>query len=117
MTPEEERDNALAELARIRAGAAAGLTPEQSARLQGGTAEELAADATAFATELGLTGTPAPSPRSGGDRGGDVGVSAGSVAAGAAEYARKHPRREVTPELPTSGRNPFQTTTYSMESR
>ncbi|MFF5760758.1 hypothetical protein ACFY7A_35635 [Streptomyces longwoodensis] len=114
MTPEEERDAALTELARLRAGLAVGLTAEQSARLTGTTPEELSADAQSFATELGITGPPAPTPRSGGSRGGDVGSVAGTIAAGAAEYARKHPKREAAPELPTSGRNPFQQRTYEM---
>ncbi|MFJ8808504.1 hypothetical protein [Streptomyces sp. NPDC102490] len=94
-TPEQQRDNALTELARLRAGLAAGLTPEQSARLQGATEEELTADAEAFAAELGLTGPATPAPRSGGPRGGDVG-GARTVAGGAERFRAKHPQR-VTP--------------------
>ncbi|MFD8262337.1 hypothetical protein ACFV19_26205 [Streptomyces griseoluteus] len=119
-SPEQERDAALHELARLRAGLAAGLTPEQSARLQGATAEELTADATAFAAELGAGATTPPAPRVGGNRGTDVGNAAGSVAAGAEAYRRKHGldengrRPEVRP-LPTNGRNPYQVNTYEME--
>lgn len=114
-TTEQELAQARAELARLRAGLAAGLTPDQSARLQGSTPEELEADAKAFAAELGA-GAPAGN-QSGGPRGGDVDAPTG-VAAGAAAYQRKHPKREPRP-LPTDSeqrRNPFQTATYNMES-
>ncbi|MFE1935394.1 hypothetical protein ACFW95_34495 [Streptomyces sp. NPDC059474] len=110
---EEQRDAAVAELARIRAGLAAGLTPEQSARLQGSTPEELEADAKAFAAELGA-GAPAGS-QVGGPRGVDVDAPTG-VAAGAAAYQRKHPKREPRP-APTEAeqrRNPFAEPSYSM---
>ncbi|MEU4170444.1 hypothetical protein AB0F46_26655 [Streptomyces sp. NPDC026665] len=107
-------------LARLRAGLTAGLTVEQSARIQGNTPEEMTADATAFAAELNVTTPAAPSPRSGGDRGSDVaGHGAGSVGAGADLYRERHPKPEPR-SLPTDAqarRNPFQTTTYSMETR
>ncbi|MEV6132715.1 hypothetical protein AB0M05_39040 [Streptomyces violaceusniger] len=111
-TPEQQRDAAVAELARLRAGLAAGLTPEQSARLQGATAEELETDARAFAAELGA-GAPAGS-QSGGPRGVDVGAATG-VAAGAEAYHRKHPKREPRP-APTEAeqrRNPFAEPSYT----
>ncbi|MDX3142260.1 hypothetical protein [Streptomyces scabiei] len=119
MTPEEERDNALIELARLRAGLSAGLTPEQSARLQGSTDEELTADAQAFATELGLSDPPVPTSRSGGPRGGDVGNGAGTVSGGAERYRQKHPQRAPL-SVPTEAearRNPFQERTYTMSGR
>ncbi|WP_217164252.1 hypothetical protein [Streptomyces sp. AC512_CC834] len=116
LTPEEARDNALTELARLRAGLAAGLTPEQSARLQGSTDEELTADASAFAAELGLTDAPASTPRVGGPRGGDVGGGAGTVAAGAERFRTKHPQR-VTPEAQQRRTNPFRENGYTMENR
>ncbi len=115
-TPEQQRDAAVAELARLRAGLAAGLTPEQSARLQGSTPEELEADARAFAAEIGA-GAPAGN-QVGGSRGVDVDAATG-VAAGAAAYQRKHPKREPRP-APTEAeqrRNPFQSTGYTMENR
>ncbi|MEU0813070.1 hypothetical protein [Streptomyces mirabilis] len=116
LTPEQPHP-AVLELARLRAGLTVGLTVEQSARLQGATPEELAADATAFATELGAANPAPPSPLSGGNQGPDV-ATVGAVAAGAALYRAKHGldddgRRPA----PTSGRNPFQTTTYNMENR
>lgn len=115
MTPEEERDNALADLARLRAGLAVGLSPEQSARLHGATAEELTADATAFATELGLVTPPAPEFRSGGNRGGNVsGHTAGSVAAGADLYRQRHGSPDDTQRTAQTGsRTPFTERTYS----
>lgn len=112
LTPEMERDNALAQLARLRAGLAAGLTPDQSARLQGSTDEALAADAAALAAEL----NPAPpASRVGGPRGGDAG-NAGGVEKGAELYRAKHPKREPRPETTGTG-NPFAVPTYTMESR
>ncbi|MGZ3097912.1 hypothetical protein [Streptomyces sp. H72] len=112
-TPEQERDNALTELARLRAGLAAGLSPEQSARIQGTTLEEMEADAAAFAAEL----NPAPpAVRSGGNRGSDAGATAGSLAAGAQRFRDRHPKREVTPEAQQRQTNPFQERTYTMES-
>ncbi|MEY2241593.1 hypothetical protein AB8A21_01305 [Streptomyces sp. BF23-18] len=117
--PEQPHPAVLA-LARLRAGLTAGLTVEQSARIQGATPEEMTADATAFAAELNVTTPAAPAPLVGGPRGSDAtGHTAGSVAAGAAEYERKHPKPEPRP-LPTDAqarRNPFQTTTYTMETR
>ncbi|MGW5617529.1 hypothetical protein [Streptomyces sp. NPDC003877] len=123
MTPEEERDNALAELARLRAGLAAGLTPEQSARLVGNTPEELEADAQTLAAEFGVAGPPAPSaPRSGGNRGSDVGNGAGTVTVGAQRYRQRHGLDEDgrRPELRqdnSDGRNPFAERTYTMDGR
>ncbi|WP_405994584.1 hypothetical protein [Streptomyces sp. NBC_00986] len=113
-TPEQPHP-AVLELARLRAGLTAGLTVEQSARLQGATDEELTADATAFAAELGTANSVAPVPRSGGSRGPDVATPTG-VAAGAALYADRHPQAVERPAV-TDGRNPFATRTYSMESR
>ncbi|MEV7200261.1 hypothetical protein [Streptomyces griseoluteus] len=113
-SPEQERDAALHELARLRAGLAAGLTPEQSARLQGATAEELTADATAFATELGIGAPQGPAPRSGGDRGGDVGGGAGTVAAGAQRFRDRHPQR-MTPAEQQRRTNPYAENGYTME--
>ncbi|WP_406391608.1 hypothetical protein OG806_09765 [Streptomyces sp. NBC_00882] len=114
MTPEEERDAAQRELARLRAGLAAGLTPEQSARLNGTTPEELTADATAFATELGAANSSAPGARSGGNQGPDVTTPTG-VAAGAALYREKHgvPEDGQRPAV-TDGRNPFTENTWIM---
>ncbi|MEU3986248.1 hypothetical protein AB0F77_40380 [Streptomyces sp. NPDC026672] len=114
LTTEHALAQARTELAQLRAGLAVGLTPEQSARLQGFSADELEADAQAFAAELGLV---APAIRSGGDRGVDVsGHTAGSVAAGADLYRQRHgsPDDERRP-APTDGRNPFATNTYSVE--
>ncbi|MFE5516494.1 hypothetical protein ACFQ9Q_02030 [Streptomyces virginiae] len=114
-TPEMQRDAARADLARLRAGLAAGLTPEQSARLQGSTDEEFAADAVAFAAELGGDGSAPAGNRVGGPRGGDVGAATG-VERGAEEYRAKHPKRESRP-LPTgtNASNPFAVPTYVME--
>ncbi|MFJ8146195.1 hypothetical protein ACIQ6R_14110 [Streptomyces sp. NPDC096048] len=117
LTPEQERDNALTELARLRAGMAAGLSVEQSTRIQGTTLEEMTADAEAFAAELGLTGPPAPAPRSGGPRGIEVGNGAGTVAGGAERFRAKHPRREVTPEAQQRRTNPYVENGYTMENR
>ncbi|MFF0837480.1 hypothetical protein ACFYWF_31595 [Streptomyces sp. NPDC003344] len=117
----EQPHPAELELARLRAGLTAGLTVEQSARIQGSTPEEMAEDATAFAAELGA-GAAAPSaPLVGGPRGGDVtGHTAGSLAAGADAYRRKHGldedgRRPERRPLPTDGRNPFAASSYNME--
>lgn len=117
LTPEQERDSALSELARLRAGLAVGLSVEQSARLQGSTDEELTADAQTFAAELGLTGPPAsPAPRVGGPRGVDVGGGAGTVTAGAERFRAKHPQR-VTPAEQQRQTNPFRENGYTMENR
>ncbi|WP_371672785.1 hypothetical protein OG985_37210 [Streptomyces sp. NBC_00289] len=116
MTPEEERDAALNELARLRAGVAAGLTPDQSARIQGTTSDELEADAATLAAELGAANT-APTHRSGGNQGPDVATATG-VAAGAALYRDRHgvPEDGQRP-APTNGRAPFTENTWNMESR
>ncbi|NEB32750.1 hypothetical protein G3I62_27270 [Streptomyces sp. SID14446] len=118
----EQPHPAELELARLRAGLTAGLTVEQSTRLQGATPEELAADAATFAAELNATTPVTPALRVGGNQGPDVGTGAGTVAAGVAAYRAKHGldedgRRPEKPAVPTSGRNPFETTTYSMETR
>ncbi|WP_432159004.1 hypothetical protein [Streptomyces sp. bgisy153] len=113
LTPEWERDAALAELARIKAGLAVGLNAEQSARLQGATDDELKADAQAFAAELGLTAPPASAPRVGGPRGVDVGT-AGGIASGAERFRAKHPQR-VTPEAQQRRTNPYAENGYTME--
>ncbi|MFI2029120.1 hypothetical protein [Streptomyces buecherae] len=116
-TPEQQRDAAVAELARLRAGLTVGLTPDQSARLRGSTPEEIEADARAFAADLGA-GAPPP-PRVGGVRGVDVGNGAGTVAGGAERYRQRHPQREPRP-LATdqeSRRNPWAEPAYTMENR
>ncbi|MGW3632275.1 hypothetical protein ACWD7F_19280 [Streptomyces sp. NPDC005122] len=113
ITPVQPHPAELA-LARLRAGLTAGLTFEQSARVQGTTAEEMNADATAFATELNPVITPAtPNLRSGGERGSNAGVTVGSVAAGAAAYRAKHGLDEDgrRPAV-TNGQSPFVTRTY-----
>ncbi|MEU2093640.1 hypothetical protein ABZ741_39245 [Streptomyces globisporus] len=117
-TPEPLTGSAL-ELAKLRAGLTAGLTVEQSARLQGADEAALTADAASFASEL----SPAPpAPRAGGDRGPDVTGAAGTVSAGVAEYRRKNGldadgNRPERKPLPTSTRNPFTEPAYRMESR
>ncbi|WP_125212629.1 hypothetical protein [Streptomyces griseofuscus] len=80
-----ELDSTRQELARLRAGLAAGLTPEQSARLQGSTPEELTADARTLASELGVSTARQPS-----GSGPDVGSAHGSMSAGEARYRAKH---------------------------
>ncbi|SEC33410.1 hypothetical protein SAMN04490357_1746 [Streptomyces misionensis] len=74
------------ELARLRAGLSAGLTPEQSARLQGSTPEELTADARTLAAELGVSTARQPS-----GSGADVGSAHGSLSAGEQRYQAKNP--------------------------
>ncbi|WP_282793526.1 hypothetical protein [Streptomyces sp. CC224B] len=117
LTPEQERDNALAELARVRAALSVGLSVEQSARLQGSTPEELEADAQTLAAEFGLTSPPAPVHRSGGDRGPDIGNGAGTVAGGAERYRTKHPQRETRADEQQRRTNPFHERTYTVENR
>ncbi|MFB7713619.1 hypothetical protein [Streptomyces sp. NPDC056105] len=121
--PERPHPAELA-LARLRAGFTAGLTVEQSARIQGTTEEELTADATALAAELGAANSTPPGPRTGGPRGVDVnnGAGAGTLGAGAAAYRTKHGldedgRRSERPAVPVNGRNPFAQNTYSMNGR
>ncbi|MEW2257247.1 hypothetical protein [Streptomyces sp. NPDC047869] len=102
----------------LAAGQPKGLTPEMCVFLRGENPEELGTSADAFLSLL-ATQTPPPAPRSGGTRGTDVNAPQG-VAAGAEAYRRKHGlddegRRPEALPLPTSGRNPFQTTTYEME--
>jgi hypothetical protein len=118
-TTEQQLTEARTELARLRAGLAAGLTPEQSARLVGNTPEELAADAQTLAAEFGVAAPPAPpAPRSGGDRGPDVGTGAGTVSGGAERYRQRHPQHEL-PELTEvqQRRNPFAARSYEMNGR
>ncbi|WP_406324133.1 hypothetical protein [Streptomyces niveus] len=91
VTAERERDDARAEALRITVAASKGLTPEQAARLQGSTKEELEADADAlkflFAPAAG--GGAGGTTRVGGARGTDVGGTS-SVATGAERYREKH---------------------------
>ncbi|MFJ7057296.1 hypothetical protein ACK8N7_10135 [Streptomyces griseobrunneus] len=114
ITPEPLTGPVL-ELAKLRAGLTAGLTPEQSARLQGTDEASITADATSFAAEL----NPTPQgPRAGGARGSDVGGGAGTINAGIAAYRAKHGldengnRPERRP-LPTGTRNPYTAPTYT----
>ncbi|MEU0159871.1 hypothetical protein ABZ154_13750 [Streptomyces sp. NPDC006261] len=121
--PEEITPEPLAgpmlDLAKLRAGLAAGLTVEQSARLQGADEAALTADAASFASEL----NPAPpTPRAGGARGPDVTGTAGTISAGVAEYRRKNGldadgNRPERKPLPTSTRNPYAEPTYTTEHR
>lgn len=116
-TPEQPHP-AVLELARLRAGLVAGLTPEQSARLNGATPEELTADATAYATELGAVNSASSAPRSGGNQGPDVATATG-VQAGAALYRAKNGldddgRRPAARPAVTDGRNPWVTRRYEM---
>lgn len=117
-TPVPLEGDAL-ELAKLKAGLTAGLTPEQSARLIGTDEAALIADAAALVAEF----TPSTlAPRSGGDRGSDVQSTAGTIRGGAARYRARHGldedgnRPERRP-LPTSTRNPFTEPSYRMESR
>ncbi|WP_406108882.1 hypothetical protein OG698_39550 [Streptomyces sp. NBC_01003] len=117
----EQPHPAVLELARVRAGLAAGLTVEQSARLQGSTDEELTADATALAAELGAANPEPPVPRSGGNQGPDVGSPRG-VRAGAAAYRERHGldddgRRPAPRPVTHTNRNPFVERGYTMEGR
>ncbi|MFD0276168.1 hypothetical protein ACFVHB_20005 [Kitasatospora sp. NPDC127111] len=104
---QKEKDDAEAAATRARADAEAatrrvlllevasakGLTSEQAGRLQGGTREELEADAdalrAAFGGGSGAGGTTPPP--SGGNRGGDVG-GAGTLQAGADLYRQRNQR-------------------------
>lgn len=95
-TAERERDEARAELLRVRVAAAKGLTPEQADRLRGSTKEELEADADELVKLFG--GAPADGAResthgsqarSGGARGSDVGATS-NVASGAERYRQRH---------------------------
>lgn len=84
LTPEQQLEQTRAELARLRAGLAAGLTPEQSERLRGTTPEELAADARALALAFGASTARPPS-----GSGSDVNPG-GNLDAGAQRYKAKH---------------------------
>lgn len=106
----------------LAAGEPHGLPPELCARLQGETAEELAADAAALVAEFAPPPSPPPpAPRVGGPRGRDVGSGGGrgTVGAGAAAYRAKHglddegKRPERKPA--TSNNNPLQERTYSFD--
>ncbi|MFB6696839.1 hypothetical protein [Streptomyces rubiginosohelvolus] len=121
-TPTPLEGDAL-ELAKLRVGLTAGLTPAQSARLIGTDEAALTADAAALAAEFTPSTLAPPAPRAGGDRGPDVQGTAGTVAGGAAAYRRKHGldedgnRPSTAKPLPTSTRNPFAEPAYRMESR
>ncbi|MFF1919698.1 hypothetical protein ACFVW8_03865 [Streptomyces sp. NPDC058221] len=111
ITPEPLTGPVL-ELAKLRAGLAAGLTVEQSARLQGADEAALTADATSFASELSAANPAPQAPRAGGARGPDVQGTAGTVAGGAARYRQRvgldeNGNRPEPKPLPTDGRNPF----------
>lgn len=122
-TPTPLEGDAL-ELAKLRAGLTAGLTPAQSARLIGTDEAALIADAAALAAEFTPSTLAPPAPRAGGDRGPDVQGTAGTVSAGVAEYRRKHGldengQRPPVPQRLNTGRvtNPFQENTYTTEHR
>ncbi|WP_406326668.1 hypothetical protein OG784_27360 [Streptomyces sp. NBC_01617] len=120
--PPEPLTGPVLELAKVRAGVAAGLTIEQSARLQGVDEAAITADAVAFAAELSAANPAPQGPRAGGDRGGDVGSGAGTVGAGVAAYRAKYGldengQRPVRTPVPTSNRNPFAEPAYRMENR
>ncbi|GGN38153.1 hypothetical protein [Streptomyces fuscichromogenes] len=109
-TIEQQLESSRAELARLRAGLAAGLTPEQSKFLRGSTSEELQADARTLAVAFG-TSTARPPSASGSDV---QGHAAGSLGAGAARYQREHGLDE-NGQRPQDARPPFHTTNYHME--
>ncbi|MFE2883172.1 hypothetical protein [Streptomyces sp. NPDC059272] len=110
LTAEQERDNALQELARLRAGLAAGLSEEQSRFIRGATLEEMQADARTLVTEFSVSTRRPPSMS-----GSDVrGIAAGSVEAGAAAYRAKHGLDENGQPL-NGARAPFQENTYRSE--
>ncbi|MFF9647892.1 hypothetical protein [Streptomyces sp. NPDC014622] len=98
-TPTSLTDDAL-ELAKLRAGLTAGLTPDQSTRLIGSTEDELTADAQMLAAEFS-TAEPTPlAPRVGGPRGVDVTSGAGTVSGGAARYRARYGLDESGSRLP-----------------
>ncbi|WP_097965816.1 hypothetical protein [Streptomyces sp. or20] len=120
ITPEPLAGPAL-ELAKLRAGLTAGLTPAQSARLIGADEAALTADAATLAAEFTPSTLAPPAPRAGGDRGPDVQGTAGTVAGGAAAYRRKHGldedgNRPPVPQRVNTSRvtNPFQENGYTM---
>ncbi|WP_371636913.1 hypothetical protein OG988_32335 [Streptomyces zaomyceticus] len=123
MEPEENPQPphpAELELMKVRAGMAAGLTFEQSTRLQGTTVEALTADAQTLAAELGAANPAPPAPRSGGNRGPDVGSGGRGVSDGAALYRSRHNidedgNRPAKKPIPTGNRNPFVENGYTME--
>ncbi|MFD4699754.1 hypothetical protein [Streptomyces niveus] len=88
---ERERDEARADALRISVAASKGLSPEQAARLQGSTKEELEADADALKALFAPAGNEGAGAthRVGGARGTDVGATS-SVATGAERYREKH---------------------------
>ncbi|MET8960958.1 hypothetical protein ABZX69_15960 [Streptomyces sp. NPDC004074] len=109
-TPEQQRDNALAELARLRAGLSAGLTVQQAAFLRGNTEEEIAADVRTLMAEFGVSTQRQPT-----GSGSDVqGSTDGSFNAGAERYRQKHGVDE-NGRRPEGARNPFQESNYRME--
>ncbi|MET8192067.1 hypothetical protein ABZV15_41445 [Streptomyces sp. NPDC005246] len=119
--PPEPLTGPVLELAKVRAGVAAGLTIEQSARLQGVDEVAITADAVAFAAELSAANPTPSAPRAGGARGSDVGTGAGTVSAGVAACRAKHGldadgNRPERKPVPTDGRrNPFAEPAYRME--
>ncbi|MFE0649436.1 hypothetical protein ACFVZH_12700 [Streptomyces sp. NPDC059534] len=123
MEPEENPQPphpAELELMKVRAGMAAGLTFEQSARLQGSTVEELTADAQTLAAELSAANQAQPAPRSGGNRGPDVGSGGRGVSDGAALYRERNGldedgRRPEKKSVPAGSRNPFVENGYTLE--
>ncbi|MFL4902766.1 hypothetical protein ACJ6WF_06180 [Streptomyces sp. MMS24-I2-30] len=110
MDLEQELAATRLELARLRAGLAAGLTPAQSAFLRGNTDEEIAADIQVLSAEFGVSNRR-PSSGSGSDVRGFTG---GSLNAGEARYRQDHGLDEDG-RRPEEVRNPFQTNSYSME--
>ncbi|MFB7479006.1 hypothetical protein ACFUEM_02485 [Streptomyces anulatus] len=122
-TPTPLEGDAL-ELAKLRAGLTAGLTPAQSARLLGTDEAALIADAAALAAEFIPSTLAPPAPRAGGDRGPDVQGTAGTVAGGAAAYRRKHGldedgNRPPVPQRVNTSRvtNPYAERGYTQEHR
>lgn len=87
---------AAADVLRLSVAATKSLTPEQAARLQGSTREELEADADAlkalFAPAGAGTGSQGTgtAPRSGGNRGNDVNGSTPTTTTGAELYRARH---------------------------
>ncbi|MET9206654.1 hypothetical protein ABZW38_16040 [Streptomyces bacillaris] len=122
-TPVPLEGDAL-ELAKLKAGLTAGLTPEQSARLIGTDEAALIADAAALVAEFTPSTLTPPAVRSGGDRGSDVQGTAGTVRGGAVRYRARHGldedgNRPPVPQRVNTSRvtNPFQENGYTTEHR
>ena len=84
---------AAADVLRLSVAASKSLTPEQAARLQGSTREELEADADALKALFAPAGTgngTGTAPRSGGNRGNDVNGGKPTTATGAELYRARH---------------------------